>query len=90
MKSIDIFYQGDGITAVEHIAIGADKRFADLKLLIAETHGIDGEVLLFLEDEEDAVDEELLVIEKAGRAGVKAHVHRECIAFTRKAEAGAE
>ena len=76
MKTIDVFYQGDGIKAVEHIEIEAEQSFGALKALIAKAHGMTGETLLFLEDEEDAVDDNLLVGKRAGRTGIKAHIHR--------------
>ncbi len=75
MKTIDIFYQGDGIVSLEHLEIGAEETFAVLQALIATKHGITGDVLLFLEDEDEPVDAESKIGGKAGRAGVKAHIH---------------
>jgi hypothetical protein len=75
MKTIDIFYQGEGITALEHIAIGEHEAFGTLRLAIAEKHGRGGDALLFVEDEADPIADDILIISKAGRAGVKVHLH---------------
>ena len=40
MKTIDIFYQGEGITALEHIEIGDHESFGTLCALIGEKHGL--------------------------------------------------
>lgn len=76
MKSIDIFYQGDGIPALEHIEADAETSFASLLALIAKKHGLDGECLLFLEDEDEPADGCVAIGSKAGRTGIKAHIHR--------------
>ena len=71
MKTIDIFYQGDGIRSIEHIEIVPDETFAALQALIAKKHGLAGELLLFLEDEIEPADPRAKIGDKAGRAGVK-------------------
>lgn len=76
MKTIDIYYQGDGVGSLEHLEIGADETFSSLQALLARKLGITGDVLLFLEDEAEPVDPKSKVGSKAGRAGVKAHIHR--------------
>jgi len=76
MKTIDVFYQGEGLKEIEHIELGADKDFAALKAKLVEKHGLPAESLLFLEDDEDPIDEHARVADHAGMCGVKAHVHR--------------
>lgn len=76
MKTIDIYYQGEGIGALEHLEFGADETFAALQAAIAKKHGIDGDIALFLEDEAEPVEGKVNLREKAGRSGIKAHVHR--------------
>jgi hypothetical protein len=76
MKTIDIYYQGDGIWSLEHIEVIPDETFAALQALIAKKHSLVGEVLLFLEDEIEPADPRAKIGDKAGRAGIKAHVHR--------------
>jgi hypothetical protein len=76
MASIDIFYQGEGLREIEHIEFGPDDSFSTLKALLIEKHGLKGDVLLFLEDSDEPIDETLIVREHVGPAGVKAHLHR--------------
>lgn len=74
--SIDVFYQGEGVADVEHIEIGAEHTFGTLKALLIEKHGLVAEVLLFLEDSDDPIDETLPVCDHDGAVGIKTHIHR--------------
>jgi hypothetical protein len=76
MKTIDVFYQGEGVKDIEHIELGADETFAALKAKLSERHGLPAECLLFLEDEDEPVDERKRLADHAGKSGIKAHVHR--------------
>jgi hypothetical protein len=76
MKSIDIFYQGEGIGKIEHLEVGHDDTFIAVKARLTEKHGLDGATLIFLEDSDEPLGENVLVRERAGDAGVKAHLHR--------------
>ncbi|MFA6180392.1 MAG: hypothetical protein WC696_12340 [Candidatus Methylopumilus sp.] len=76
MKSIDVFYQGEGITALEHIEIAEHETFRSLRIAIAEKHGASEEAILFIENEIEPIGDDELISSKAGRAGIKAHIHR--------------
>lgn len=76
MKNIDIYYQGEGIGALEHLEFGAEETFAALQAAIAKKHGIAGDIVLFLEDGAEPVEGNTKLGDKAGRAGIKVHVHR--------------
>ena len=76
MKTIDVYYQADDIGALEHLEIDAEATFGALQALIAEKHGLPADALLFLEDETEPVDAKAPLKGKAGRAGIKAHIHR--------------
>jgi hypothetical protein len=76
MTAIDVFYQGEGVREVEYIELGPDHTFASLKSILIEKHGLETDVLIFLEDSDEPLDELLLVREHAGHVGVKVHVHR--------------
>jgi len=76
MKSVDVFYQGEGIAALEHIEIGDHETFGALRVLIGKKHGLGTEAVLFLEDEAESIADEVPIASKAGRAGVKVHIHR--------------
>jgi hypothetical protein len=74
--TIDFYYQGEGIRRLERIEIAPDVSFAIVKSLIAGKHGVEGDALLFLEDQDEPIDDALIVGEHVGDAGVKAHLHR--------------
>ncbi len=76
MKAIDIFYQGEGLREIDHIEMDDDKSFGALKAAIAEKHDLAGDVLFFLEDRDEPVDDEMNVREHCGTHGIKAHLHR--------------
>ncbi len=76
MASIDIFYQGEGLREIEHIEVGPDHTFSTLKAILVAKHGLQGDVLLFLEESDESIDETLIVREHVGPHGLKAHLHR--------------
>ena len=76
MREIDVFYQGEGVREIEHIELGPDHTFASLKAILVEKHGLETDILIFLEDSDEPVNELLLLREHVGHAGVKIHVHR--------------
>jgi len=76
MSKIDVFYQGDGVGDLEHVEIDDGTTIAELKKLFSDKHGFDGDALVFLEDEDDPLDELADLKEHTHQAGVKAHVHR--------------
>ncbi|MBC7283583.1 hypothetical protein [Hoeflea sp.] len=76
MKSIDLFYQGEGVGEIAHIELEPDATFATLKTRLAEKHQIPADALLFIEDEDEPIDEGVLVKERATAKGLKVHFHR--------------
>jgi hypothetical protein len=76
MKTIDIFYQREGIREIEHLEAAPEQTFAAVKALLVEKHALLGEVMIFLEDSDDPVVETLIILEHSGPAGIKAHLHR--------------
>jgi hypothetical protein len=76
MKTIDIFYHGEGIAALEHIELDADTSFGDLLTLLTSKHGLAPDTLLFIENEDEPVNVKEHIGKKVGRGGVKVHAHR--------------
>jgi hypothetical protein len=76
MPTIDIFYQGEGLRDIEHIEVGPEQTFNALKELLIEKHALEKDVIIFIEDSDEPVDENKLVREHSGHAGVKVHLHR--------------
>ena len=75
MTSIDLFYQGEGLGEIQHLELEPDATFAILKLRLIETHGIPHGALLFLEDEDDPLEDHMFVKERASHTGLKVHIH---------------
>lgn len=76
MKSIDLFYQGEGVGEIEHIELEPDATFAVLKARLVEKHKIPLDALLFIEDEDEPIDERVLLKDRATAKGLKVHIHR--------------
>jgi hypothetical protein len=76
MKFIDLFYQGEGIGEIAHIEFDADATFAVLKARLVEKHGVPHGAFLFLEDEDEPLDEDILIRDRATAKGLKVHIHR--------------
>ena len=76
MKFIDLFYQGEGIGEIQHLEIERDATFADLKARLAEKHGLLPDVLVFIEDEDQQIGDEVPLKEHATLTGLKVHLHR--------------
>lgn len=76
MNTIDLFYQGEGIADIEHLEIDLDSTFADIKACLVEKHGCAEDALLFLEDEDEPLNDAEKVKDHAGGKGLKLHLHR--------------
>lgn len=76
MKSIDLFYQGEGLGEIKHLEIEPDATFKHLKSHLAKMHGFASDVLIFLEDEDDSVGDDVPLVKHASKKGLKVHIHR--------------
>ena len=76
MSSIDLFYQGEGLAEIEHIEFDGDAAFAIIKAQLSEKHGLGADVLIFIEDEDEPLDESRYARDHAGPTGMKLHLHR--------------
>ncbi len=76
MKTIDLYYQGEGLAEIQHLEIGAEETFGDVAARLREKHGLDVDAVLFAEDGEEPLDAATRVADVAKAAGVKVHVHR--------------
>ena len=76
MKVIDLFCQGEGVGEIVHIELGLDATFAVVKAHLTEKFGIADDALLFIEDEDEPIDESMLVKDRATATGLKVHAHR--------------
>jgi hypothetical protein len=76
MKSIDLFYQGEGVGEIEHIELEPSASFAVLKARLVEKHKIPVDAQLFIEDEDEPIEEGVLLKDRATAKGLKVHIHR--------------
>lgn len=76
MKTIDLFYQGEGVGEIEHLEIAPDTTFAQLKARLVEKHGGSPDALLFAENDDDPLDDAQTVKERTDGKGLKLHLHR--------------
>ena len=76
MNSIDVFYQGEGVTGIEHAEFPANTTLAALKAQLSKKHGLGEDVLVFVEDGEEPADNGKHLGDFAGPTGVKVHLHR--------------
>jgi hypothetical protein len=76
MAIIDVFYQGEQLGEVQHLALEGTSTFGVLQAAIREKHGIVHETFLFLENGEEVVEELVCIAEHARGAHLKVHVHR--------------
>jgi len=76
METIDIFYQGHGLREIEHIEIEPDRTVAVVKDILIKKHGWAPDTLIYLEDVETPLEEQLVIIELCGTAGANLHLHR--------------
>lgn len=76
MKLIDVFYQGETLGEIKHFEIELNATFASVRKFLADEHGLPRDVLVFLEDEDEPVDDRVRIEEHATPKGLKLHVHR--------------
>lgn len=76
MKSIDLYYQGEGLGEIAHVELEPDATFGSLKARLVDRHGVAQDALLFVEDEDEPLDESAQIKDRASGAGLKVHVHR--------------
>lgn len=76
MKLIDIFYQLENNQQPHHLEARLDETVASLKARIIQSHGLTPDVLLFLEDADELLDEARALGDIIGSKGGKVHVHR--------------
>ncbi len=75
-KNIDIFYQGEGVSTIEHVELDEKLTFAKLKQQLKTKHGFCNETLLFLEDADGPVDEATHINDHAIKSVLKVHFSR--------------
>jgi hypothetical protein len=75
MKTIDLFYQGQGIADIGHVEVLPDVTFGVASERISQTHGLPPTAWVFVEDEDEPVDRGTPIGKLSGQKGLKIHVH---------------
>lgn len=75
-EPIDLFYQAEGHGEMEHLGIGDELPFGEIKALLIQKHGLPVDTLIFLEDADDPLEDHISIGSHVGHVGVKAHLHR--------------
>ena len=76
MKPIDIFYQGGHGQQIDHLQVDANETIKAIKLRIIEKHGGETDVLIFVEDCDESMDENVTIGSITTTGSAKLHVHR--------------
>jgi hypothetical protein len=76
MASIDIFYQGEGLLDIQHLEVAPEATFGVVKALLLERHAGLENALLFVEEEEEPIEDAVCVKDRALATGLKIHLHR--------------
>ena len=75
MEYIDLFYQAQGLDEIKHLEIDIDSTVAILKTVLVEKHGFSHKILVFIEDAEDPIEDDVRLREHATAKGLKLHLH---------------
>ena len=57
MDRVDLFYQCEGVGEIGQVEVGVDATFATVKAELVDRHSLGEDVILFLEDEDEPLDE---------------------------------
>lgn len=76
MEIIDIFYQRHGIREIDHIEVQSDRTVIEVKAILTLKHGCEADTLIFIENQENPLDDHIVIGELCGPGGAKMHLHR--------------
>lgn len=76
MKPIDVFYQGENIADIQHLEVAAHATFGELRKQLTGQYGLPPDTLLFLEDDDQPVDDAAHIAPRGGARGVTVQMHR--------------
>lgn len=75
MKTIDLFYQGENLAEIEYLEVAAETSSAEIKTHLIKKHGCAPDTLLFLEDEDEPLDDAQLAKARGAGKGLKLHLN---------------
>ncbi len=75
MKAVDVYYQAEHIPEIEHLEVSGEDTIATVKARVCEKHGGTSQLLVFVEDVDDPLDEAASTASVADGAFLKLHLH---------------
>ena len=76
MDRVDLFYQCEGVGEIGQVEVDADATFATVKAELVDRHSLDEDVSLFLEDEDEPLDENRQVSDHTDQTSTIVHLNR--------------
>lgn len=75
MDRVDLFYQCEGVGEIGQVEVGVDASFATVKAELVDRHGLGEDVIVFLEDEDEPLDENRQVSDCTDPTGIIVHLN---------------
>ena len=76
MKTLDLFFQGEGLSEIQHLSVESDATFGVIKAQLVEKFDIPTDAVLFAEDVDEPLDDLVPAIDHARATGLKLHFNR--------------
>ena len=76
MDRVDLFYQCEGVGEIGQVEVGVDATFATVKAELVDRHSLGEDVILFLEDEDEPLDENRKVSDYTDLTSIIVHLNR--------------
>ena len=73
MKTLDLFFQGEGLSELQHLSVESDATFGVIKAQLVEKFDIPSDAVLFAEDVDEPLDDLAPAIDHARATGLKLH-----------------
>ena len=76
MQTLELFFQGEGLSEMQHLSVESDATFDVIKAQLVEKFDIPTDAILFAEDVDEPLDNHAPAIDHASAAGIKLHFNR--------------
>ena len=76
MGNLDLFFQGEGLSEIQHLSVESDITVGAIKARLIENHEVPTGTLLFAEDMDEPLDDDAYAVDHASATGLKLHFNR--------------
>ena len=76
MKTLDLFFQGEGLGEIQHLSVESDATFGAIKAQLIDKYNVPTDALLFAEDVDEPLVDDAHAVDRAGAVGLKLHFNR--------------